>query len=138
MGVAGAGLLPLGLSRRAAGAVACGEAQAIEPPFSSSGGVDMGPLTQDLNRILHSETSDASRIAKLASSQTAFTRANDTGHALTHEVQARRSRDTRSGSPSRAGTPVEATGGAPTPASAWDPPDHRFQTRARATFLFFF
>ena len=32
----------------------------------------------------------------------AFTRANDTGHALTHEVQARRSRDTRSGSPSRA------------------------------------
>jgi len=56
----------------------------------------------------------------------AFTRANDTGHALTHEVQARRSRDTRSGSPSRAGTPVEATGGAPTPASAWDPPDPRF------------
>ena len=32
----------------------------------------------------------------------AFTRANDTAHALTHEVQARRSRDTRSGSPSRA------------------------------------
>ena len=48
----------------------------------------VGPLTQDLNRILHSETSDVSRV--------------ETKRALTVEFQARRSRDTRSGSPSRA------------------------------------